>query len=221
MRKLLFWLARSRLAGSFIGFAFAKLSWLMPLHRIKEDALGILFLHPSPFWKTHWLGVPKQSIRSFTALDCGTDGVMVAHLLRMLATESERHDIRPKFVLLNGGSYQDVPQIHFHLASGPDNNGSFWDYTLQPETRQLITGGSGIVPHPHPMRQQHAIMFDRSANPLHTANWTEQDTVKLIALLKLAQHHLSTVSVDGYSLLFTLDPNASFLTMQFLAGNAT
>jgi len=117
----LFKIARGRLAASFIGFAFAHLTAVIPLNKITETEQLILFYHPQPTWPTHLLAVPKQSRRSFAALDFQDVLVreMVTAVYQMMHKTAADLELRPYTLLVNGGAYQDVPQLHWHLLSDP------------------------------------------------------------------------------------------------------
>ncbi|HFC11468.1 MAG TPA: HIT domain-containing protein, partial [Anaerolineae bacterium] len=182
MRKLLFSVARSRWATIFIGFAFARLSWLMPLKRIDQNELCVVFLHPVAFWQVHWLGVPKRAIASFMALDFVRDGGHIVGILQMLVQSAEREGIRPKTLLVNGGAYQDVPQLHFHLASGLDNNGTplgTEKYVQPPQSTAPIV----LIAHPDPTRPLHWQFSAADTPPLTDFNWSQSEKAILTQLL--------------------------------------
>ena len=146
IKRLLFQIARSPVASSFIGFAFAHLSWLMPVKRIMENERVIVFEHPKPFWETHWLAVPKQRVPSIMACEAET----LHHLLPMIQTAAR--ELESPVMLVNAGAYQDVPQLHFHLTSGLDKHGGAWG-------RERYVGDAGdglsVTPHPRPLREVH------------------------------------------------------------------
>jgi histidine triad (HIT) family protein len=95
------------------------MSWIVPVDRLEETDLVVAFHHPRPSYPVHVLIVPKRSVRSFTALTpddmpAVTDAITVAgRLAQRLGLEQAGYR-----VLVNGGAYQDVQQLHFHLISG-------------------------------------------------------------------------------------------------------
>jgi len=115
----LFKLARSRLAGGFVRWSFAHASSLMPVHKLHETDLVVAFAHPKPAYPVHILIVPKRSIANLLMLDGADytvlcDVVLVAqHLVRELQLDKQGYRL-----VVNGGAYQDVQQLHFHLTSG-------------------------------------------------------------------------------------------------------
>lgn len=112
IKRWLFKLARSRVSGYFIGYAFQYATHLMPLDRLLENEYIIVFRHPVPSWATHCLAVPKRRIPSLLVLD--SQSLYVAEILCMLVQVAQ--EMSSYTILVNGGEYQDVPQLHFHLA---------------------------------------------------------------------------------------------------------
>ena len=101
------------------GWSFARMSRVLPVKRLYETQRVLAFYHPRPSYPVHVLIVPKQAIKSF--LDLGgpdrvvmEDVVKVAQqLVRELKLEEQGYRL-----IVNGGPYQDVGQLHFHLVSG-------------------------------------------------------------------------------------------------------
>lgn len=116
--SLLFMLARSKIGGSIIGWSFAHMTALMPVNKLYETKLVLAFYHPKPAYNTHILIVPKRAIKSFTDLSEAdlpvvNDVITTAqHLVQELQLAEKGYRL-----LVNGGAYQDVKQIHFHLVS--------------------------------------------------------------------------------------------------------
>jgi diadenosine tetraphosphate (Ap4A) HIT family hydrolase len=132
LKRVLFQMARSQFAAFFVGFAFEHLTALMPLERLWENKQGIIFKHPAPSYQTHWLAVPKMRIRSFAAIDFADNDVQqtILELFEGLVKTAVSHNITPYTIIINGGHYQDVPQLHFHLISGLTAAGKQWEPNL-------------------------------------------------------------------------------------------
>lgn len=117
--KLLFSIAKSRVGTLITGWSFAHLSAFIPVDKLYETEWVVAFRHPKPSYPTHILIVPKRQIQSLLALaeaDLPVLGEVVKaaqHLARTLALEE-----RGFRLIVNGGAYQDVMQIHWHLVSG-------------------------------------------------------------------------------------------------------
>lgn len=115
-------LARSSLAGSLIGWIFAHMSFAIPVQRLRETTTLVAFHHPSPSHPIHILLVPKKAVHSLVELSPGEafTQTFLADLLQCvqsLVAEYRLSDAGYRLIV-NGGEYQDVPQLHFHLISG-------------------------------------------------------------------------------------------------------
>ncbi len=119
LSEMLFLFARSRLGGTIVGWSFAHMSWIIPVDKLYETDRVVAFHHPKPSHPVHVLIVPKKPIESVLSIgddDTGyvTEVISAAqHIVRIL--ELEESGFR---LIVNGGHYQDVRQVHFHLVSG-------------------------------------------------------------------------------------------------------
>lgn len=213
IKTALFKIARSRYVGYFIGFSFAHLTSWMPLAKGPENQRMIVFKHPVPTWETHWLGVPKKQIPSFSSLDLedtDTQQTILAVYHGLLATAVSHH--LPTFsILVNGGAYQDVPQLHFHLIAGPTTSGLQWDperYAPPAPNADIIGNDHAIAySHPSPARSLHTIITPKQVTgPLHKNDFsqpTERQT--LTAVLQLAHRLITTHNPPAFRLQFNCD----------------
>jgi histidine triad (HIT) family protein len=117
--KLLFSVAKSRVGTLITGWSLAHLSAFIPVDKLHETEWVVAFWHPKPSYPIHILIVPKRQMQSLLALteaDLSVLGDVVKtaqHLARTLALEE-----RGFRLIVNGGVYQDVMQIHWRLVSG-------------------------------------------------------------------------------------------------------
>ncbi|MGH2588076.1 MAG: HIT domain-containing protein [Dehalococcoidia bacterium] len=90
----------------------------LPLNRLYESESVVAFYHPKPSYRVHILIVPKRSIANICAVKGNemriiADIVVAAQqLVRQLGLDAEGYRL-----VTNGGKYQDVRQLHFHLIS--------------------------------------------------------------------------------------------------------
>lgn len=114
----MFRLARSPLARFVIGWVFAHMSFVIPVKRLRETATLLAFYHPNPSYALHILIVPKKGLVSLAAMtaDDTSFTVDLFQTVQSLVAEFklEQQGYR---LICNGGAYQDVPQLHFHLIS--------------------------------------------------------------------------------------------------------
>ena len=114
----LFRLARRPAVGRVIGWVFAKMSSLLPVERLVDTEELVDFWHPQPAYATHILIVPKRAYPSLTAVPAGEGAFWgalmetVQRLVRELGLDEGGYRL-----IANGGAFQEVGQLHFHLVS--------------------------------------------------------------------------------------------------------
>ncbi len=110
MRNVLWWLA------PIIGWIFAHMSFAIPVQRLRETKTLMAFHHPKPSYPFHVLLVPKKSVASLRDLDV-KDSVFLSDLYSTVQSLVEEFHLSAYRLIVNGGDYQDFPQLHFHLIS--------------------------------------------------------------------------------------------------------
>jgi histidine triad (HIT) family protein len=110
--------ARLPLAGRFIGWIFAHMSFLIPLDRLRETATLVAFYHPRPNYPFHVLLVPKRELPGLQSLSAADSDFMldVFQTAQSLVAEFDLEEAGYRLIV-NGGAFQDVPLLHFHLVS--------------------------------------------------------------------------------------------------------
>ncbi len=116
--RMAFLLARSSFGAWIVRFVFTRMSFLLPVHRLLETDRLIAFYHPKPVAPTHVLIVPKIPIRSLDSLTPEQLSIIseIADLAKQLVVKLNLNSGGYR-LNVNGGSYQDVQQMHFHLIS--------------------------------------------------------------------------------------------------------
>ena len=112
MRRWL-WLLRVR---RLIGWVFEYMSFAIPVKRLRETETLMAFYHPKPAYAFHVLLVPKKSVESLKQLDA-TDSTFLTDLYSTVQSLVEEYHLSAYRLIVNGGGYQDFPQLHFHLVS--------------------------------------------------------------------------------------------------------
>src|SRR5258708_30215409 len=110
MRKLLW------LFTPFIGWIFAHMSFAIPVKRLRETENLLAFYHPKPVYKFHILLVPKKSVTSLKEFD-SKDSMFLTDLYTTVQSLVDEFQLVAYRLIVNGGEYQDFPQLHFHLVS--------------------------------------------------------------------------------------------------------
>lgn len=110
MYKLLWLLA------PLIGWIFAHMSFAIPVRRLRETETLMAFRHPKPSYPFHVLLVPKKSVSSLKEFDA-RDSDFLCDLYSTVQSLVEEFQLSAYRLIVNGGEYQDFPQLHFHLIS--------------------------------------------------------------------------------------------------------
>jgi histidine triad (HIT) family protein len=95
------------------------MSFALPVQRLRETDTLLAFYHPRPAYRLHILIVPKRAAASLLELGPG-DAAFLADLVAVtqsLVREMGLEETGYRLVA-NGGPYQELPQLHFHLISG-------------------------------------------------------------------------------------------------------
>jgi histidine triad (HIT) family protein len=92
---------------------------LLPVQKIDETSSLICFYHPQPAYKVHILFVPKEDIRDLLQLEVHESRFLsdLFMITKKIVSELGLED-KGYRLIVNGGKYQDFPQLHFHLISG-------------------------------------------------------------------------------------------------------
>jgi histidine triad (HIT) family protein len=99
-----------------IGWVFENMSFAIPVGRLRETENLMAFHHPKPSYPFHVLLVPKKAVVSLTELD-PTDAVFLTDLYSTVQSLVNEFHLSAYRLIVNGGEYQDFPQLHFHLVS--------------------------------------------------------------------------------------------------------
>ena len=110
MRKVPRWLA------PIIGWIFAHMSFAIPDQRLRETRTLVAFHHPKSSYSFHVLLVPKKAVASLKELDA-KDSDFLTDLYSTVQSLVEEFHLSAYRLIVNGGEYQDFPQLHFHLIS--------------------------------------------------------------------------------------------------------
>jgi histidine triad (HIT) family protein len=101
---------------SFIGWIFEYMSFAIPVKRLRETETLMAFHHPKPSYPFHVLLVPKKAVASLQELD-SKDTAFLSDLYSTVQSLVEEFQLPAYRLIVNGGEYQDFPQLHFHLIS--------------------------------------------------------------------------------------------------------
>ena len=118
MLQCLFRLARSSIGRFLTRWVFAHMTFAIPVNRLRETDTLIAFQHPAPSHPVHILLVPKRAYRML--LDVPPDATdFLRDLVEAVQSLVREYDLESAGyrLITNGGVYQDVPHLHFHLIA--------------------------------------------------------------------------------------------------------
>ena len=106
------------MGGFILHVIFSHFAFAIPSERILETDLLLAFYHPSPSYPLHILIVPKAKIKSLSDLNFTHQAFMIG-LFEAVGDLVEKFDLRSVGyrLIVNGGQYQNVDHLHFHLIS--------------------------------------------------------------------------------------------------------
>jgi histidine triad (HIT) family protein len=97
---------------------FAHMSFLIPVQRLRETDTLVAFHHPQPSYAFHVLLVSKQGYANLLDVPPQATDFIGDLIETVQSLVREFHlDTGGYRLIANGGTYQDVPQLHFHLVS--------------------------------------------------------------------------------------------------------
>ena len=99
-----------------IGWMFQYMSFAIPIKRLHETETLMAFHHPKPAYPFHVLLVPKKAVVSLKEFD-STDTTFLSDLYFTVQHLVSEFQLPAYRLIVNGGEYQDFPQLHFHLIS--------------------------------------------------------------------------------------------------------
>jgi len=95
------------------------MSFAIPVHRLRETDTLMAFRHPKPSYPFHVLIIPKKAVASLIDLD-PADTVFLTDLYSTVQFLVQEFKLPAYRLIVNGGEFQDVPQLHFHLIADVD-----------------------------------------------------------------------------------------------------
>jgi len=92
------------------------MNFAIPVKRLRETETLMAFYHPKPSYRFHVLLVPKKAVKSLQEFD-PNDSAFLTELYSTVQSLIDEFQLSAWRLIVNGGEYQDFPQLHFHLIS--------------------------------------------------------------------------------------------------------
>jgi histidine triad (HIT) family protein len=115
---LLYRLARTRPGRFLIRLLFTRMTFALPVSRLRETETLLAFWHPKPAYAFHVILTPKRPAASLAELD-PADSAFLTDLISAVQSLVREYKLEEGGyrLIVNGGQYQDFPHLHFHLIS--------------------------------------------------------------------------------------------------------
>jgi histidine triad (HIT) family protein len=101
-----------------MGWVISHMNMIIPTTCLRETDTWIAFYHPKPTNKFHVLLMPKHPYKSM--MDIPEDQAIIMKEVIVIAQSIVREFKLEQCgyrLITNGGKYQDVPYLHFHLIA--------------------------------------------------------------------------------------------------------
>ncbi|MBI5935084.1 MAG: HIT domain-containing protein [Chloroflexi bacterium] len=95
---------------------FAHMSFAIPVKRLRETDTLMAFYHPKPAYPFHVIIVPKKDVASLMHLNA-SDAAFLSDLYSTVQSLVDEHKLPAYRLIVNGGEFQEFPQLHFHLVA--------------------------------------------------------------------------------------------------------
>lgn len=119
MGKIIFGAFGWRWVRALARWFMTYFSSVLPVKPIRESEHWLVFMHPKPSYALHMLLLPRALYQSFDELSQKDAGLLLELVELTQDLVAANHlDKRGYRLIVNGGSYQSFPWLHFHLVSG-------------------------------------------------------------------------------------------------------
>lgn len=119
LKQLVFRLSKSIVFIKMIGFLFSHAGFFVPGERLAENDYWYAIRHPKPSYPVHILILPRAAITDWMALPVTSPEIYSAFVaLSQQLIRKEGLEAKGYRLIVNGGEYQSIPQLHVHLVYG-------------------------------------------------------------------------------------------------------
>ena len=95
---------------------FAHMSFAIPVKRLRETDTLMAFYHPKPAYPFHVIIAPKKDVASLMQINT-SDAAFLSDLYATVQSLVDEFKLPAYRLIVNGGEFQEFPQLHFHLIS--------------------------------------------------------------------------------------------------------
>ena len=101
-----------------MGWVISHMNIIIPTKCLRETETWIAFYHPKPTNKFHVLLMPKHPYKSMMDIH-EEEAIIMKDVIVMAQSIVNEFKLEQSGyrLLTNGGKYQDIPYLHFHLIA--------------------------------------------------------------------------------------------------------
>ena len=116
--KIFSYLSNFVLFRILISWVIKYMDFIIPSKHIRETETLTAFFHPKPSYKIHIIIMPKKPYRSLSNLE-SENKELLSDLIGMVKDLINEFRLEDKGyrLITNGGKYQNIKYLHFHLVS--------------------------------------------------------------------------------------------------------
>jgi histidine triad (HIT) family protein len=119
MQGYIFRIARSSIGRIIARWLFSNMSFVIPVKKLRETDWWVVFHHPQPVYPFHVLFVTKGGFLSLMEIPNEKAAEVLKDLILIVQSLILEFHLEGGYRLVtNGGIYQDIPVLHFHLIAG-------------------------------------------------------------------------------------------------------
>lgn len=116
--RIFYQLVKTRVGSAILRWMVINMNKLLPLNHLRETKTLLAIYHPQPSYPFHVLLIPKNGLRNIFELG-NAEKELLFDIFQATYSIVEEFGLEESGyrLVLNGGSYQDVDMLHFHLIS--------------------------------------------------------------------------------------------------------
>ncbi len=111
-------IARTSMGRRIYRWIFSSTKLKIPVSHLRDTKNVMAYFHPDPSYPFHVLIVPRRPIESIMHID-HTDSTCLIEVFDIVKSLVEEYQLSERGfrVIVNGGNFQKIPQLHFHLVA--------------------------------------------------------------------------------------------------------
>lgn len=116
--KVFYSISKTGFGSHLLRWMVLNMNDILPVNRVRETPALLAIFHPQPSYPFHILLIPKQAKKDISEINV-QDQEFLVELFQVVYSIVQEFGLIDKGyrLIVNGGCYQDVELLHFHLIS--------------------------------------------------------------------------------------------------------